>query len=817
MAKHTTKEHHDGHGHGHGGSGDGHHHDDGPPGFGAWLGTLLVLALATTVVVVSAATLNPRPRMGIPDGNAGDLLLLIVLAPLVGALFNGLLGRWLPRMVANTVGCASIGTSLVLSALAVSSLYQVDDHRIVLRVYSFLGNATRAFEVPMELVLDPLSAVMILIITGVGLLIHVYSTGYMAHDPGYARFFAYLNLFCASMLLLVLGSNLIITFIGWEGVGVCSYLLIGFWYGEDANATAGKKAFIVNRVGDFAFILGLVLIYGATHELSYKAITAIAADPSNAFHAPLVAVATLATLLIFIGCTGKSAQIPLYVWLPDAMAGPTPVSALIHAATMVTAGIYLIVRMNTVFVLAPVTMTVIMVVGAATALLAATIACTQVGIKKVLAYSTVSQLGFMFMAVGAGAFTAGIFHLMTHAFFKALLFLGAGAVMHGMSDEEDITKMGGLQTKMPVVHATFLVGCLAIAGVPGLSGFFSKDEILFGVLALSHTATPLPMVHLAVWVVGVLTAGLTAFYMFRLYFLTFWGECRASEEVQSHIHKAPASMAFPLMVLALLAAVGGYVGIPEVLRFGAIESVGTLLHHWLEPVLVASGQAVAWGPWFVDEGPRHMAEWGAMSVSVVLALGGIGLAYVVYVQRKQLPMSHDAFVHLTNQPWSEAASSEGLKGLALVRYRAWQIVTGEGVPTKTDGLSLAEQGVAYARWLAVAALGESMLSKALEMEEPPEIETKATTVPLPVRVVRRKYYVDVLVNLLFVVPAVLTGRVLHVLVDVLLIDTVLVNGLSWLVESVGAVGRRLQSGNVQRYAAYMMLGLGVILLLMFFR
>ena len=816
MATHDTASASGDHGHGHGG------HDEERAGPGAWMGAGLALALALAVAVWTTTWHDPNPKMGLIGGNSGMLLVLIVLAPLFGAFVNGVFGRWLPRVVSNTIGCSAIGLSFLLSGLAVKSLHSLPAvgsglehavHPITWRLYDFFVIGT--FRVPMEFVLDPLSAVMILVITGVGLLIHVYSTGYMSHDPGYARFFAYLNLFCAAMLVLVLGGNMLVTFIGWEGVGVCSYLLIGFWYKDDANATAGKKAFIVNRVGDFAFIIGLLLLFFATKTLNYSKMTAMAVDP--AMNGPLIAVATVATLLIFIGCTGKSAQIPLYVWLPDAMAGPTPVSALIHAATMVTAGVYLIVRMNAVFALAPVTMAVIMTVGGVTALVAATIACTQVGIKKVLAYSTVSQLGFMFMAVGAGAFTAGIFHLMTHAFFKALLFLGAGAVMHGMSNEEDITKMGGLRSKMPIVHGTFLVACLAIAGVPGLSGFFSKDEILFNVLVRAHGAAPLATLHWLVWIVGAVTAALTAFYMFRLYFLTFWGECRASEEVQSHIHKAPVSMGLPLVVLALLAAVGGYVGIPEVLRFGPLEGLGTTLHHWLEQVVLPSRNALTWGAMFSTVDARHLWEWIAMAVSVALALGGIAMAYMLYVKQKRLPVSADAFAWATNKPWTSAASSEGLKGLELARYRAWQVVTGEGVPTKTDGLSLPEQGVAYARWLAVLALGEEAIPKALELEEQPEGDFEGTEVPLLARVVRRKYYVDVFYNLLFVVPAVLTGRLLHWLVDVLLIDTVLVNGVGWLAESFGAVGRRLQSGNVQRYAAYIVFGLGAILLLMFFR
>jgi NADH-quinone oxidoreductase subunit L len=453
---------------------------------------------------------------------------------------------------------------------------------------------------------------MLLVVTGVGFLIHVYSVGYMHDDPGYARYFTYFNLFTLAMLTLVLADNLPLLFVGWEGVGLCSYLLIGFWYEKEANASAGKKAFVVNRIGDAGFLLGIFLLFWnlgpGTHSLSFAEIAgrARAIPPDQV---------TLVALLLFVGATGKSAQLPLYVWLPDAMAGPTPVSALIHAATMVTAGVYMIARLHVLYVLSPVALACVATVGAVTAVFAATIGLMQNDIKKVLAYSTVSQLGYMFLGVGVGAFGAGIFHLMTHAFFKGLLFLGSGSVIHGMGGEQDMRKMGGLRRHQPITYWTFLVATLAISGIPGFSGFFSKDEIL-------AQAFGSPYGGVWLWGVGLAGAGLTAFYMFRLLFMTFFGECRADEHTKHHLHESPASMTVPLVLLAILAAVGGYVGLPEEWlwgnRFGA----------FLAPVF-GPGPAVA-----------HLgaaAEYGLMSASVIVALLGLGVAYAFYIARPSLP------------------------------------------------------------------------------------------------------------------------------------------------------------------------------------
>lgn len=512
----------------------------------------------------------------------------IPLFPLLGVLFNIFLGQALGRKAVNIVSPGAVLLSFLLALNAFMGL--PEGGALVDNVWPWISSGS--LHVDFALRVDQLSAMMILVITGVGFLIHVYSTGYMAHDKDVARYFAYLNLFTTSMLLLVLGENLLLLFVGWEGVGLCSYLLIGFWYTDDEKASAGKKAFIVNRIGDAGFLLGMFLLFWTLGE---KGIWTLSFSEIQQHVSVLpVDIVTIICLLLFVGATGKSAQIPLYVWLPDAMAGPTPVSALIHAATMVTAGIYMIARLHFLYALSPTALSVVASVGAATAFFAATIGLVQTDIKKVLAYSTVSQLGYMFLGLGVGAYTAGVFHLMTHAFFKALLFLGAGSVIHGMSDEQDIRKMGGLKNKMPVTFWTFFIACLAIAGVPGLSGFFSKDLIL-------EEAFASPLGSPTLWVVGTVGAGMTAFYMFRLLFVTFFGENRASHEVQHHIHESPASMTVPLAVLAVLSVVGGYF---------------TLLHY-LSPIFGAHHEV-------------HVPPL-VKYLPTVVGLGGIGLAYVMYV------------------------------------------------------------------------------------------------------------------------------------------------------------------------------------------
>ncbi|RKZ09756.1 NADH-quinone oxidoreductase subunit L, partial [bacterium] len=540
----------------------------------------------------------------------------IVLVPLFGAVINGLLNRRLPRQVAGLLGCATVGVSLLLSIKAVIRLAGMPaaDRLLTDTVTSWFSFGE--LHVDIGFMLDPLSAVMILVVTGVGFLIHVYSLGYMSHDKGLPRFFAYMNLFIFAMLLLVLGENLPLLFVGWEGVGLCSYLLIGFWFDDDANANAGRKAFITNRVGDFGALLAMLVVGVALlpHLADGEGLFSFAVMKHHA--TALSGVATAAALLLFLGVTGKSAQIPLYIWLPDAMAGPTPVSALIHAATMVTAGVYLMARMSFLFVLSPVAMGIVAGVGIATAIVAATIALAQTDIKKVLAYSTVSQLGYMVAACGVGAFAIGIFHVMTHAFFKALLFLGAGSVIHSMSNEQDMREMGGLRKKMPITWITMLLATLAIAGVFPLAGFFSKDEILFEAFLSADGGFPW------VWAIGLLTAGLTAFYMMRLIVLTFLGKNRASAEVQSHLHESPATMTMPLVVLAVLSVVGGWIGIPHAMGGNA------WLMEWLAPVF-ASGHGAAHDG---GHGPANLALILA-AVSTLVALSGLGLGWFIYNKR----------------------------------------------------------------------------------------------------------------------------------------------------------------------------------------
>jgi NADH-quinone oxidoreductase subunit L len=489
------------------------------------------------------------------------------------------------------------------------------------RLYTWIELGS--LKVDMAFWVDPLSAVMILIVTGIGGLIHIYATGYMHEDRAFWRFFAYLNLFMAAMLTLVTGDNLLLMFVGWEGVGLCSYALIGFWYQDHNNARAGNKAFIVNRVGDFGFILGMFLLFWTLDLQGHGTLTfremAKWASSLQGQEIWGISVLTLATLFLFVGATGKSAQIPLHVWLPDAMAGPTPVSALIHAATMVTAGVYMTARLSFLFSLAPLTLHVIAWIGVATALMAATIALTQNDIKKVLAYSTVSQLGYMFLGVGVGGFAAAIFHLMTHAFFKACLFLGAGSVIHAMHHEQDMRKMGGLKNYMPVTFMTFLISVLAIAGTPGTAGFFSKDEILWLAYS-SHHGSPW------LWLLGVAGAGMTAFYMFRQLFMVFFGECRADHHTREHLHESPKAMTAPLVILAIGALFAGWIGLPAV--FG-----GSQFAHWLEPVV--GGHA--------EEHASHALELGLMAVSIAVAACGFFLAYLMYYRRA---LSPDRFANL---------------------------------------------------------------------------------------------------------------------------------------------------------------------------
>jgi NADH-quinone oxidoreductase subunit L len=503
------------------------------------------------------------------------LLTLIAVLPLAGFFANGLLGNRLGKPFVTVVGCGLPILAFVIALKSFSDLV-AGGTPIVETVFTWARFGDRSFDVAFYF--DRLSAVMTLIVTGVGSLIHVYSTGYMKEDRSYARFFAYLNLFLFFMLLLVLGRSLLVLFVGWEGVGLASYLLIGFWFEDPDNARAGKKAFITNRVGDAGFLLGMFLLYWATGTLEMDRINALFMTGP----APLVS-ASLAGILLFIGASGKSAQIPLHVWLPDAMAGPTPVSALIHAATMVTAGVYLVARMSGIYMHAEAASQLVAVIGVATAFFAATIAVVQTDIKKVLAYSTISQLGLMFVALGVGAYSVAIFHVYTHAFFKACLFLGAGSVIHALSGEQDVRRMGGLARKIPVTFATFVVATAAIAGIPPLAGFFSKDEILWFAFASGRGGSPL------LWGVASLTALLTAFYMFRLVWLTFLGKSRMDPEVEHHVHESPWSMTGVLAVLAALSAVGGFLALPHFLEpMLPLPEVPEHLHHLETPLLIVS-------------------------------------------------------------------------------------------------------------------------------------------------------------------------------------------------------------------------------------
>ncbi len=542
-----------------------------------------------------------------------DYAWLVLLFPLVGVILNALFGRRLGKRGAGVLASAIVGLSFVGSVLLLVALLgrEETDRYVIRRLFDWISVGD--FHVQVSLLVDPLSTLMATVVSGVSFVIHIYSIGYMADDERFVRF-AYLNLFVFAMLTLVLSENLLVTYVGWEGVGLCSYLLIGFWFERKSAADAGKKAFLVNRVGDVGFALGLILIFITFGSLSRGMV--LEQGPAAGVSS---GVATAIALLLLLGAVGKSAQIPLYVWLPDAMEGPTPVSALIHAATMVTAGVYMVARTHALFQLSTSAMTWVAAIGGVTAFFAATIALTQHDLKRVLAYSTISQLGYMFLGVGVGAYAAGIFHLTTHAFFKALLFLAAGSVMHALAGELDIRKMGGLKGKIPVTYWTFLIAALAIAGFPGLAGFFSKDEILWRTFLQTKV----------LWALALLTAGLTAFYIFRLVFSVFHGKSRVDKKVASHVHESPKVMTVPMMVLAALSVVGGYIGVPKILGGG----------NWIEHFLDGS---LGWHlPTLTLTGAAHgtvSQEWTLLAVSVAVALAGIGLAYVFYVRKPDLPM-----------------------------------------------------------------------------------------------------------------------------------------------------------------------------------
>lgn len=537
-----------------------------------------------------------------------NLVWLIPLFPLLGFLINGLGRNTLSKTVVGFVGCLTVLASFTVSAGIFLELNSSETKSFIIPIFDWISAGS--VKIPFSFLVDPLSALMLLIVTGIGFLIHVYSTGYMHHDAGFGKFFSYLNLFIFFMLLLVLGSNYVVMFIGWEGVGLCSYLLIGFWFSNSAYASAAKKAFVMNRIGDLGFLIAVFLIFATFNSVEFASVFPQAANMASG-DSTLI----LITALLFVGAIGKSAQIPLFTWLPDAMAGPTPVSALIHAATMVTAGIYMIARSNILFTLAPETLGVVSIIGLATLFLAAAIAVSQTDIKKVLAYSTVSQLGYMFLGLGVGAYTGAFFHVITHAFFKALLFLGAGSVIHAMSNEQDMRNMGGIKKKLPVTFLTMMIGTIAIAGLPPFSGFFSKDEILAHVYEHNKVF----------WVIAVIGAMFTAFYMFRMMFLTFSGSFRGTTDQEHHLHESPVSMTIPLVVLAVLSALGGLIGIPAVLGGG----------HWLESFLapVFAVSASKTGAMTLD----HTTEYILMAISVAAALIAMLYAYSRYVKQAHVP------------------------------------------------------------------------------------------------------------------------------------------------------------------------------------
>ncbi len=586
---------------------------------------------------------------------------LIPLFPLIGVLINGILGAKLEKIsksIIHWIACSAIALCFIVAWSIFRQLINLPpEHRhFEIIVYNWFTSGSLSINI--GYLVDPLSITMALFVTGVGFLIHVYSIGYMIHDEGrYYRYFTYLNLFMFSMINLILANNFVLMFLGWEGVGVCSYLLIGFWFENKDFASAGKKAFVYNRIGDFGFILGMFLLFftlGAKtgiYSLNfYEVMGHVKFIP--------VAIATIVGLLLFLGATGKSAQIPLYVWLPDAMAGPTPVSALIHAATMVTAGVYMVARCAPLYIHAPIALYTVALVGGITAFYAATMALTQHDIKKVIAYSTISQLGYMFLGVGVTAFAAGVFHIVTHSFFKALLFLGAGSVIHALSGEQDMRKMGGLKNKLPITYWTFLMACLAISGIPGFSGFFSKDMILGK--TFEHG-------YYFLWALGTITAGMTSFYMFRVLFLTFHGESRVEPEVEKHIHESPPSMTVPMIILAILSVFGGYIGVPEAL------GGSNRIWNFLAPSFNIGHASEA-----VHEVAHHVSlgtEYLLMIIAVIVSLAGIYVAYLMYIKNTNLPeklvQKFPLLYKLSYNKWYVDEIYEGLIGRPL--YFAGQV------------------------------------------------------------------------------------------------------------------------------------------------
>ena len=550
------------------------------------------------------------------------LIALIPALPFAGFVLNGLGFGKLSKGIAGAIGAIASLAAFIVSVLVLFQFKAGDGQPVVVNLWTWMSS--NSWSIDFSFHVDQLTLIMLMVVTGVGFLIHIFSMGYMHEDEGFGKFFSFLNLFLFSMLILVLGGNLLMTFIGWEGVGLCSFLLIGFWNKNEAFNAAAKKAFVMNRIGDLGFLIGIFLILYRFGTCKYAELTA-ALSAVQTLNDPYL---VWAGICFFIGAMGKSAQLPLFTWLPDAMAGPTPVSALIHAATMVTSGIYLVIRMNALYATIPDVQEFILWIGMATALIGALIGTSQNDIKKVLAYSTVSQLGFMFVALGVGAYTAALFHVITHAFFKALLFLGAGSVIHGLHEEQDIRNMGGLKKLLPITYITFFIANLAIAGIPPFSGFFSKDEILAHTFASNKVA----------YVILAIIAGITAFYMFRLLFLVFFNEYRGKLKAEK-IHESPASMAIPLIILAILSTIGGFIGLPEVFHFPHL--LGDFLGPVLQPAVNFSNSHS------LTHAISHSDEWLVMGISVVVSLVGIGVAYSLYISKNLVPASEEptGFLH----------------------------------------------------------------------------------------------------------------------------------------------------------------------------
>ncbi len=657
-------------------------------------------------------------------------LWIIMALPLAGAAINGLCGKNWSKSIVNTIAVGSVSLSFLAVLELVREFGQLPADQIPWVKDYFTWITAGTFRIDFTLQVDQLTMVMLLVVTFVSSLVHIYSTGYMAHEGGYYRFFCYLNLFVFFMLTLVLGANLIVMFVGWEGVGLCSYLLIGFWFLKQSAIAAGKKAFITTRLGDFAFTVGILLAFWTFGSLNFADMfNRIAQMPSETLeHA---GVLTTIAILLFIGAIGKSAQLPLYVWLPDAMEGPTPVSALIHAATMVTAGVYMVARMNPLFSRAPIAMLVVAIVGALTAFYAATIGLLQTDIKKVLAYSTVSQLGYMFLGCGVGAYAAGVFHLMTHAFFKGLLFLAAGSVIHAMGGEQDMRFMGGLRKQIPITYWTMFIGTLAIAGIPGFAGFFSKDEIL-------DAAGSGPHKNLILWLLGLIGAGLTSFYMFRLVFLTFFGQERFDHH-KVHVHESPKTMTVPLILLAILSVVGGWFAAPHLA--GGTDHFEAFLHPvfaayapqtaGLEQGASFAGSAGQSGE--IHANPTMELIHAVTGPPVIVAVAGLLLAWWLYIQRPELPKRiaesmQTPYRILYNKYYVDEIYNALLVAplLFISKYILWHVideglidgmVNGSAVLARVSGGKLRElqsgNARSYASWVLVGAVGFMVLLLAL--------------------------------------------------------------------------------------------------------